>query len=332
MTLIFLNSPVQLFDSVIPFIEERKLNDITFVAPLELEKFFKKYYSDSNVIIPSVHPNLITAETKYKILSNTRKAKKEFIKLFLSYKDENVFVFFTTWSITYFYYINELRKNGNKIIIVKSKKGFEYEPSADIQSYILQKYIRYALGVPNVITRKACGLPICQFLVDKIEHETIELNDIELKNIPDRFRTKEYNNMNIIFACNGKLEGAGVDTKSVTKITNILKEILDKKYPYSYVIKTHPRDREIYGNMQKAKKIDPDIIFETMLFHEWKYVIGYYSTVLVRAKKYTNAKVISLINLFKWDNEKLKNYWITRFSNEEIFMPKTIQELDDLII
>ena len=82
--------------------------------------------------------------------------------------------------------------------------------------------------------------------------------------------------------------------------------------------------------MSESKNIIPSyMLAETLMNHKWRYIIGYYSEVLLSAKIRTNAKVISLLHLWKWNNLNLKKYWQNRFESEGIIMPKNIKELEN---
>jgi hypothetical protein len=86
--------------------------------------------------------------------------------------------------------------------------------------------------------------------------------------------------------------------------------------------------------MEKTKNIIPSYIpAEFLLHHPWKYVIGIVSTSLINASKLTNAKVISIIDLFKWTDDATHEKEILRdeIKNHDISIPKDINELKSLL-
>ena len=59
--------------------------------------------------------------------------------------------------------------------------------------------------------------------------------------------------------------------------------------------------------------------------HDWKFIIGYYLEALV------STKVISLLNLWKWENQNSKQHWHGKLKKGDIIMFKKFDKLENLL-
>ena len=329
--LIFLSAPFQIFDKLLPFLEEKKLDNLVFVIPEELQYFFKKYYKDSKIISPDVR-YLITKNTKRKLITNTLRLKKEYKEVFSPYEGCNVYLFFVAHSISYFYYITRLKKRGSDVTVMYPKNPLfrdktYFKRGKGIFAFFMQKYAQYILGVPNYINVRF-GSNVWIFDYEKLDTESV-LKKIGIGefNIPERFREDIPKRFKTLFVGSSP-HSHGANFDSVTKVTNELMSVLEEE---SLVIKTHPRHNTIYGKMKETKNIiPPEVLSETLMFHPWEYVIGYNSMSLIKAKKYTSGKVISLIKLYETTDE-LKPVMIKEFERVGVLVPESIEEMKKML-
>ena len=156
-------------------------------------------------------------------------------------------------------------------------------------------------------------------------HKEREIGEV---NIPERFRENIPKIFKTLFVGSAPhLHGANFD--SVTKVTNELMSVLEQD---SLAVKTHPRHNTIYGKMKETKNIiSPEVLSETLMFHPWEHVIGYNSMSLIKAKKYTSGKIISLIRLYETTDE-LKPVMIREFERAGILIPETIEEMKKIFV
>lgn len=330
MAVLFVIAPVQIYYRVLPLIEEKKFNKLTIVTTKELAPFFKEHI-ESSVIVPNVHPNLITYKNKYRIFSNLIKANLEYRRIFSKIENEEVYFFFTAWAVLYLSYIKKLSKKNKVFLYRDSENSYEmYKEEKSFRASIMKLFSRIFLGLKiNIITKE--NAPVWLLPEDSFPMKVVcSRQDDKLVNkyLSDTSFLKGKNT--IFIGDNVDIEGA--DENSVIKITDSLMDIFNDDFKNSYVIKPHPREQKLYGKMAKSENIiSPYILAETIMEHEWNYVIGYYSEALISAKKLTNAKVISLFYLFKWGNDELKKYWETRLKKERLLMPKTLAELKRIL-
>jgi len=337
LAILFVNAPNQIFYCVLPLIEEKKFDKLTIVTTRELAPFFKKQ-TDAEVLVPDVHPNLITYNTKQKIISNSIKGNLEYRRLFKNIKNEDVYVFFTSWSVVFFSFIKKLSKK-NKIYFYLREGN--YNPNFDNSSSLFKKeknlralLMRFAakllLNVDVFILNKS-GAPVWELKRGTFPMQVVKYEP-DLKLIKKYISKDQLPDDKEILFLGQDLSYICDDEESIINLTDFLMNIFDKNFNDLYMIKSHPRDTKLYGNMAKSKHIlPPDIMAETLMGHNWKYVIGYYSGSLISAKMHTNAKVISLLNLWKWNDLKLKQNWSNEFENRGIILPKTIDELKQIL-
>ena len=329
MTILFVMAPVQIYYKVLPLIEEKKFDKLMIVTTKELAPFFKEH-TKGTVIVPKVHPNLITTKTKYKLISNILKANLEYKRLFEDIKDEEIYLFFTSWSVVFLSFVAKLSKRNKVYLCTNQDITKLYNEEKSLRASLMKLVAKYFLGVDVKIFDKL-GLPIWELKRESIPMEYLDFEP-SIKSASNYVSDNQIlENKEVLFIADAILT-EGADEKTVIELNSYVMDLLEKKFNGSYAIKPHPRVPDLYGRMQESKNIlPPYVIVESIMGHKWKYIIGYYSEALVSAKVYTNAEVISLLNLWKWGNQKLKQHWHDKLKKEGIIIPKNFDELKNLL-
>jgi len=329
MAILFVMAPVQIYYKVLPLIEEKKFNKLMIVTTKELAPFFQEHIKGT-VIVPKVHPNLITTKTKHKFLLNIIKAHLEYKRLFKDIKDEEIYLFFTSWSVVFLSYVAKLSKRNKVYLCTKQSLTELYKEEKSLRASFMKIVAKYLLGVDVNIINKL-GSPVWELKQNSISMEYLDYNPT-IKSASNYVSdNKMLEKKDILFIADAILT-EGADEKSVIELNNNIMDLLEKNFENNYAIKPHPRVPDLYGRMQESNNIlPPYVIVESIMGHKWKYIIGYYSEALVSAKVYTNAEVISLLNLWKWGNKKLKQHWHDKLRKEGIIMPENFNELKNLL-
>jgi hypothetical protein len=330
MAIFFINAPAQIIHRVLPLINEKKFENLIIVTTGDLVQFFKENIN-AKILVTNLHPNLITKNIRYKLISNAIKANLEYRRFFKDIKDEEIYLFFTSWSVVYLSYVAKLSKK-NRVYLYPEKDAHSlYGEEKSLRASFMKLFAKLLLGVEVYIINKS-GVPVWELRRDSFPMEIVEYDKFNSK-ISDKFMqgNKLLNKKEILFV-GDEIVLEGADEKSVIELNNKIMDLLDNNFCNKYSIKPHPRDEKLYGKMSESKNIiPPHILAETLMNHKWKYIIGYYSEVLLSAKIRTNANVISLLHLWKWNNLELKKYWQSRFEKDGIFLPENIEELKNLL-
>jgi hypothetical protein len=332
MTLFFINAPTQIMHQALPLIKERQFKDLTVVVPDGLQSTFKKL--NIKTIVPKVHPNLITKGNKWHLISNIALANKEYNRYFKDLKGQEIYLFFTSWAVVFMSYVSKLSKH-NKVILLRMEEDDrdvipEYK---GLTAFAMKLIAKWFLKVDTkVLCKHTAKTPAYELNRESIPMEIIVYDKFD-EEMPDVFIDDEVLAGKSILFLSSKLESEGADMQDIEKITNYLYDILETNYPKSYVIKGHPRDGIIYAKMKDSKHIlSHQILMETLLNHDWKFIISYYSEALMSAKIRTNANVISLLHLWKWADQERKEGVIQRHNRVGVLMPKTKEELKRLLV
>jgi len=335
----FVNAPVQLFHKVMPLIEAKKPEKLTIVTVNDLAPFFRRH-THAKVIVPKVDPNLVTMRSKKKIFTNIIRSKLEYKKLFSKFKGEEVYFTHTSWSVVQFSYIKKLARH-NKVFLYSGKPYMKsgettydlYKEEHSLRALFMRWLAKVFLGVDVYIKNKG-GRPVWELKVDKFPCTVVDNYDAPSfkKVISKSFIKDKFMEGKSLLFLSSDITTEGFDEDEVDRLTDKLINIFDKKHPSGYVIKAHPRDGKLFGSMVGHDAVvDAHIISETLLNHDWQYVLGYYSEALMTAKENTDAKVICTINLLTWANPSLKEYWTKEYNNVGICIPDTIEELEELL-
>ena len=332
MTLFFINAPTQITHQALPLIKERKFKDLTVVVPRGLDTTFKQM--GIKTIVPNVNPNLITKEDKLKLFYNITKANNEYDKYFKRVKGETIYLFFTSWAVVFLSYVSKLSKHNKVILLRMENDDKDVIPKYKGPIAWLMKYIaRYYLDVETeILCKHTSKTPSYELVRESIPNINILVYDKFDGEIPDIFKEDPLVENKKILFLSSEIESEGANMGDIEKITNYIYDIFEEHYPDKYVIKGHPRDGIIYFDMKKSKHIIPHtILLETLLGHDWDYIISYYSEGLMSAKLRTGAKVISLLNFWEWKDLERKKGVIERHNRVGVLMPKTLTELKEML-
>jgi len=332
MTLFFINAPTQITHQALPLIKEKNFDDLTVVVPKGLDTTFKQL--GIKTIVPDVNPNLVTSEDKFQLFANIKKANKEYDKYFKDVKGETIYLFFTSWAVVFLSYVSKLSKN-NKVILLRMKNDDKdtFREYRGLVGWSMKNIAKKYLDVETkILCKHTAETPSYELVRESIPMDILVYDKFDGE-FPDiSTNLEELKGKKILFL-SSELESEGADMKDIKEITNYLYAFLETYYPKSYVIKGHPRDGIIYFDMKKSKHIIlHTILLETLLGHDWKYIISYYSEGLVSCSLRTDAKVISLLNLWKWKDIKRKKGVIKRQKKAGILMPETKEELRKLLV
>ena len=337
----FVTTVGSIYDAVLPLIEEKKdKGEILVIAATDETELFFSEFTDYKIIRLKVDPNLIKRKNKHKILINLFLSKIEFRKLFKDVEEAEVYFCGYRYSIVIFSYAKKLLKK-NKVYNcggLPDDRFDKYPMEHGFRAYIMRWIAKWLMGVETVISNDK-GNPV--WTLDEKFFKDIEI----IKNFGNKEKIiKEYGSKlktlkgkTILIMMVDLLEQGGdyAESESFIKAMDELMEILDNNFSGSYLIKPHPRDNKLYGKMAKCNKIIPPYIPVEFLFHHnWKFVIGIISTSLIRASKLKDVTVISLMNIFKW-NDMAKHeieIWRKQMEGVGILFPKDINELKRLLL
>jgi len=326
MDILFITAPVQLYDDALRLIEDKKFKNLLIVTVEELSQFFKEH-TNADVVVPKVNPNLITLKTKGKILSNLIQSRREYKRLFVDIKGARIYFAYTLCSIVYFSYIKKLAKN-NKVYFYGNTNIKYGEKEKGIVATIMQLAVKIMLGI-DVFVERIEGTRMFELDLSKFTAEQIQISsDVDIsKTFVD---TRFLKGKDVLFL-GDDLVGAYKDEEEIIELTNKLVDLFVKEFGSSFIVKAHPRDKKLYGKMSGVEQIEPTTIVETLYGHKWRYVVSYQSVGLLTAKESTDATVISLLNLYKWNDEEWKSDLKVKFKSKGILVPKTFDRLKEIL-
>ena len=328
--------------AVLPLIEERKnKGEILIIAANDESELFFRNYTDFKVIRMKVHPNLITRKTKHKLFSNIIKSKSEYKKVFSNFKNCEIYFFGHSFSLVIYSYVRKLSKN-NRIFHwggpQSEEKIVKYPVEKSFRAFIMRCIAKYFMGV-EIVVRNKMGVPFWSISDKFYKNRDIQIIDDDF--IQDT-SVKEYmikmdilKGKKILLAVEDSVLAGTINEAEFVKKMDRLMDVLDDSAFGDYVIKPHPRLNKLYGKMSHCEDIIPPYVpFELVLNHSWKYIIGLDSTSLLSATRDTNAKVISLMDLIEYRNEKDKKMfrnWLTKEPGRKILFPSDMAELKKLL-
>lgn len=327
-----------IYDRALPLIEEKKNEgEIIVVATTDQIEMFFKNYTDFEVIRTKVHPNLITRETKHKILSNIIRSKLEFRKFFKDIENSKIYFCNTGYAVTMYSYIKKLSKR-NKIIFYgdlgtkNGKQTIKYPIEHSTRAFAMKWIVKWLMGIETDVRCKL-GFPVWD--LNKNFFENIEIIEKYTgdKKLLDRYMKKlnVLKGKKILIAINDGITSGFIEkTEFINKIDNLM-DILNDNAPGKYAIKPHPRLNKLYGKMSECNEIIPPYIpLEFVLRHDWKKVIGFDSGSLVSSIKYTSAEVISLIDAVEYRDKELKRMLRHHLEKNSQNKIKFLDKIDDL--
>jgi len=328
--IIFITAPIHLH-RLIQFLEEYPSDKFTLICPSELAPFCRKY-TDCRVIVPWMHPNLFTTKNLLSLPLNIVRLYRNWHHYFAGVRKKNIHVFFTGWAVSYMYFIKKLHKH-NIVTLWLPYDNFakvpDYFPEQkDLVSASMRWFARIFLRLNTKVMDKS--VPAYEMNRDRYYQKLFDPDKIK---VWGKF-SKEHKlvkDMDCLFLSeNVTTEGA--DLASVNSLSTMLKWELDKKFGDRWCLKGHPREHDTYGEFKNATNtLSPYIIAEVLYGHPWKIIMSYYSEALISASKLTDAKVVSLVNLFDWGNKTLLSYWRKRMKEYGVLCPKNWKELTELL-
>ncbi len=327
-----------IYDRVLPLIEERKGKGkiVVVVTTDQIYKFFKEF-TEYKVIQTKVHPDLISKKIWYKVFSNLIRSKLEYRKLFKEFKGGNVYFFGSSCAIVIYSYIQKLSKNNAIYQYLSKPSNMKHTKEVGCKATLMKLFAKIFLNLDTEImnTSVASCYELDKKFYDK-NHVHIVNNYTPDYRLLDRYMVKLdiIEGKKILFAIADLIACNRVEeTEFINKINDVI-DILNENYPDLYVVKPHPRLNKVYGQMQYSTIIPQYIPSEFLMKHPWEFVIGIESTTLISAAKQTDAKVISLIDLFNYKYPEAQKKWrdyLQFGSKNEILFPKQLQEFKDFL-
>ena len=337
----FVTTVGSIYEAVLPLIGGKKDKGeiLVVVATDEAELFFSKF-TDFRIIRLNVNPNLITREDKYKIFVNILKSKIEFRKLFKDVEDAEVYFCGYRFSIVIFSYVKKLLKK-NKVFNcggLPDGRFDKYPVEHGLRAFMMRWIAKWFKGVETVVSNDK-GVPV--WMLDERFFKDIAV----IKDYGDKIKIiSEYvpkleilKGKTVLIMMVDLLESGGnyAEPESFIKAMDDLMEILNDNFSDLYLIKPHPRENRLYGKMLECEEsIPPYIPAEFLLHHPWRFVIGVISSSLVHAAELTDSTVISMMDLFKWNDAANREIEIYREEMEKanILIPKDINEFKRLLL
>lgn len=323
-----------IYNKVLPLIEERKkYGEITIVAINDDLEMFLKEYTDFKVIRLHVNPNLVTQKTKYKLIWNIIKSKREYRKIFGNIRGTDIHFFTRSYAIVTFSYIKKLTKN-NKV--------YQYCDDAPVDfpivygllplamKLIAKIFLNVDIKVRSVETQSVCVLSE-NFYKNIIKNPNksfdTSVSSTYIKEI------KQLKGKNILLLTSNVTDVCSFITEDeVVRVINILMNMLKGKYD-DIIIKNHPNDDYgVYGKMKELHDFVPSYIAsEFLVNHNWEFVIGIVSTSLLTFAKQSKIRVVSIIKMLEWEDTVIRDYWLGIYKKLPILMPENEEELAKIL-
>jgi hypothetical protein len=332
----FITKVAPIYYVVFPLLETiQNKEDILIIAgSKEVSSFFKNH-TDFRVISMQVHPNLITRKNKYKLLKNILLSKKEYKTLFKKTKDAKIYFFGSSFKIVVFSYLHKLARKNTIIKGYASHKktSIEYPLDHSMRAWMMRWIAKWLLGVETTVHINQ-GAPFW-----KLSETFYEKHHIRKMFIDHEKTNKNYpihldvlKGKTVLITMQDLMVYNYVEKASFVKILDDLMALLYQLYPDKFVIKPHPREDTLYGAMATTDQVIPPYIpSEFLMDHPWDIVIGIFSTSLLSAARLTKAKVISIIDLLRWNDTAFQQKWSTIMKDAGVLVPKTVKELSQLL-
>ena len=329
MNIFFVTSFGSIYDRVIPTIEQHK-DELNIVVPTtdDMYRFFSKY-TDYTLLKTDIHPDLLKREDSiFTILKNIKRSKQEYEERFSTFKNFNVYFFGYSCAINIYSYLQKLSKKNKLICILSNKEIKNWEIKNDIKSKSMNLFIKIFLGIDTEI------MTVGKNYFFQLSPKFFDKNNVEIIKVPSHTKPKltiDIMKDKNIFVELSDSRNFGYNPEKFVDTANTIIKVLNKQF--NYAIKAHPLMPWLPENIKKGSELPSFIPAEFVLSDKLQYVIGIESYTLIRAKNLTNAKVISLINLFEFDDKNRKQIiidWLKKESDNIIF-PKTFEEFVSVI-
>jgi len=324
MSVFFITLPGDMYEIMLPLMQKCHENGdepIVFTLP-EFYPFFVKY------------TNFETFCIDCDINKSIFKIKSIYYSLLRGIKNQDIYFYSASWTLGIFYFLKKLQKN-NKIIFCRSTKNPNPDPFKDMlypldntfRAKLMKLFAKLFFGLNLDIINKQ------NKLVWKLNKNTIPCFIKRLYDPKDlsgifKIDTEFLKGRDTLLLIGDEVTESA-DVESFTDMSTGVYCILERHH---YFIKPHPRECKLYGMLAKSNHIlDKYIMAELLFNYEWKVILGLFSLSLINAKNMTNAKVISLMDLYEWGDKKLRNYWYKRISENDIPIPKSFEELEGML-
>ena len=321
---LFVTTMSSIYYLVYPLIKKLEGEVYIVTQSNQVEKFFREF-TDCKIIKTNVSQNFYNTKSIKETLLNIFRIRLEYKRLFKHIKESNIYFFGKSWRLTVFYYIQRLSKNNSVNFIdlklnnvMKTKKGLRSSLMVFMTKLLLNIDIKLVeRGDAESFTLDSKFLTKNKISVEK--HEKIKNEN--------RINLDVMNDKDVIYVLSGLVGCNHVEEQDYVETTNIICSILEKYFPGRYMIKPHYNEEKIYETVDDDVLLPSYIPLEFLLDYPLKFVVGVASLGL------TTTNSISLLHLFKYKDEKVKQYykdWLDVESSNMVF-PKTFGELEETI-
>lgn len=334
----FVTTVGSIYEQALPLIEEKKdSGDIIVVATTEQIELFFKHYTDFKVIRIQVHPDLINKKIWYKLFSNIIRSKLEYRKLFKEFKGEEVYFFGSAWAIVAYSYIQKLAKNNEIYQYLCRVSGLQHAVESNLKAILMKLFAKIFFNLDTIIVNDSV---ISSYVLDKQFYHKNNVHIISDFRADyttlDKYMVKldMIKNKKIFLPIGDLVTCEHINEAEFTAKMDDVVNILNESCPDSYAVKPHPRMNKLYGKIAESTVIPSYIPAEFVMKHPWELAVGIESNSLISLSKHTNAKVISLIDLFTYRNsetQKKFKTWLQTETQNEIFFPKDLHEFKQMI-
>jgi len=337
----FVTSTESVYDRVLPLIEEKAKTGQVYVYTIteELYQFFNTYTNCPTIKLP-FDASLVSRRTWYKLYSNLKQFKR--YRRILSPLEGNNIYFFTDGNYIALYALIQSLAKKNQVYYCNSGKYDTGRIRTNIISKLENRIIKSLLGI-DVFMAGDGNLPYPHLARSYFEKNNIVsiLHDKINSNLRENLAQQVYEK---IIELKGKevlfieephdiIERGRIDYLELCASSDMLYDMLNK-YWDKIVVKEHQKKFDGYGKMKTFDTVPNFIPAEFILRHPWKFVIGIESSSLSLAIHFSNAEVISLIDMFAYEDEKVyKNLkkFLTKDSNGKILFPESIGQLEEML-
>jgi len=294
-----------------------------------INQYFKEFHN-CKVIELKHNPTLVTDRKLSSVYRNMVDAEKDYNKYFKNIKNEDIYLFGRVAVFTFFSFIRKLSKNNNIHLVciggkISDKDFFIHTDMEHSHRSFFMKLFAWYFYDLKINIKTVRGNP--QWV---LHEESIPLYDFFYIE-PDEPRLE-----------NKKIDQL-LDGKDTLLLMTDLKNITQNYMMASdqiarwvggknTVAKSHTQDFKLYGRMNDLQLLPYYIPAELLMNHKWKNIIGAYSSkALLSAKKLTDAKIITCIDLYEWKYPIDKLSWMLRMRSAGILIPETFEELKEMI-
>jgi len=337
----FVTSTESVYDRVLPLIEEKAKTGKVYIYTIteDLTQFFKTYTSYPTVKL-TFDASLVSRRAWYKLYSSLKKFKRS--RRCWSVLEGNNIYFFTDGNYIALYALIQSLAKKNQVYYCNSGKYDTGRIRTGIISKLESKIVKSLLGIDTFMAGDG-NLPYPHLARSYFEKNSIvsvphgKINSNLRENLAQHIYEKiiELKGKEVLFIEEPQdiIERGRIDDAELSASSDMLYDMLNKHWD-KIVVKEHQKKFDGYGKMKTFDTVPNFIPAEFILRHPWKLVIGIESTSLSSATHFSNAEVISLIDMFCYEDEEvyenLKKF-LTKESNGKILFPKSIAQLEEML-